>query len=452
MKRLALLTVFFYVCSFASPQRAQAVVPLALIAAAAVGTAMMSASVGTYYAQNGVLPEYVSATAGAVASAADKIFQPSYLAKGAYSLLTPESLTTAKDYYVGKAAATSAKIGDIVDFVKTSSEGMYTNFKSLISDNTLDGVPDYNAITIGTIFKTSSGNFKISFNYGTYESYLSTWLSARSSDFCIIKNYIYIDIPNKRLFVNYGVYAPQPNLNNLGSFALVSTAEPDNYNVPAGSIDYPGLKDSLDPTFPAAVADEIPNILKSMPPSQVTAASANPASVAEESAPPAITQADINAALKANTAAVAQAVAQAAADIAAANPTDAAAQIAAAQAAADAAKAAEEAAIEEPAQETFSPISDTAFTAPYNPGAFDIPARFTTFLNNVKSSGLFSFSNDFFNSLPGGGSPIFEIEAGRYGHHTIDLSTTMSTGLAVLKSILLACFGSLSIRAVIMKR
>ncbi len=100
----------------------------------------------------------------------------------------------------------------------------------------------------------------------------------------------------------------------------------------------------------------------------------------------------------------------------------------------------------------FSAIQNSGFAEPYTPGEFDIPARFSTFLNNVKSSGLFSFSNDFFNSLPGGGSPVYEIEAGEYGHHTIDLSETMGSGLAILKTILLACFGFLSIRAVIMKR
>lgn len=102
--------------------------------------------------------------------------------------------------------------------------------------------------------------------------------------------------------------------------------------------------------------------------------------------------------------------------------------------------------------ESFSSITTSGFTEPYNPGEYDISGRFSQFLNNVKSSGLFSFSNDFFNSLPGGGSPIYEIEAGQYGHHTIDLSDTLSTGLAVLKTILLVCFGFLSIRAVIMKR
>ena len=121
------------------------------------------------------------------------------------------------------------------------------------------------------------------------------------------------------------------------------------------------------------------------------------------------------------------------------------------QAAAELAKAqAEEA--QKDTEETFSEISDNPFSAIYDPGPFDIPTRFTTFLGNVKSSGLFSFSSAFFDSLPGGGSPVYTVQAGHYGTHTVDLSDTMSTGLAVLKTILLACFGFLSIRAVIMKR
>ncbi len=452
MKRVALLTVFFYVCTFASPQRSQAVVPVALIAAAAVGTAMMSTSIGTYYAQNGVLPQYVTSTANAVASAADKIFQPSYLAMGAYSLFTPESLTTAKDYYIGKGAAVGAKLGDIVNHVQSSADGLYTNFKNLISSCLGSDSINKTFLSEGDVFKipgsTDGKLYKVTslpavtaapVTHATWNSWVAakphwTWGTTEYA-FTGSALWIYASSEEKVYAQSLSLASGSPTINPV-----------------AGSVDYPSLKDQLNPVIPSGVAAEIPNILKAMPASKLTAASATPASVAEESAPPAITQADINAALKANTAAVAQAVAEAAAEIAAANPDDAAAQIAAAQAAADAAKAAEEAAKEEPAEETFSPISDTAFAEPYSPGEFDIPARFTTFLNNVKSSGLFSFSNDFFNSLPGGGSPVYEIEAGRYGHHSIDLSATLSTGLAILKTILLACFGFLSIRAVIMKR
>ena len=107
---------------------------------------------------------------------------------------------------------------------------------------------------------------------------------------------------------------------------------------------------------------------------------------------------------------------------------------------------------QEKAEDTFDPIHASPFDSPYSPGPFDIPARFSSFMNNIKSSALFSFSSSFFNSLPGGGSPIYTVEAGSYGTHTIDLSETMATGLAVLKTVLLLLFGFLSIRVVILKR
>lgn len=105
--------------------------------------------------------------------------------------------------------------------------------------------------------------------------------------------------------------------------------------------------------------------------------------------------------------------------------------------------------------ESFNSIpGSTGTSEAYAPSSnpYDIPTRFNTFLTTVKSSSLFSFSTSFFESLPSGGSSVYAIDAGRYGNHTVDLSDTMSTGLSILKSILLACFGFLSIRAVIMKR
>ena len=93
-----------------------------------------------------------------------------------------------------------------------------------------------------------------------------------------------------------------------------------------------------------------------------------------------------------------------------------------------------------------------SFQSPYNPGDFAISDRFSSFLNNVQGSGLFSFSSGFFNSLPGGGSPVYTVQAGQYGIHTVDLSETLGTGLAVLKTVLLLLFGFLSIRVVILKR
>ena len=103
-------------------------------------------------------------------------------------------------------------------------------------------------------------------------------------------------------------------------------------------------------------------------------------------------------------------------------------------------------------KETFSPISDDPFKTAYDPGPFDIPDRFDLFLANVATTGLFSLPSQYFNSLPAGGSPIYTVEAGQYGTHTVDLSETMGNGLLVLKTVLLLCFSFLSIRVVVLKR
>ncbi|MBM9615280.1 hypothetical protein JWJ90_13430 [Desulfobulbus rhabdoformis] len=106
-------------------------------------------------------------------------------------------------------------------------------------------------------------------------------------------------------------------------------------------------------------------------------------------------------------------------------------------------------------EESFGAIITDSFGEGYAPSTelYDIPTRFNTFLSNVQSSGLFSFSSNYFSSLPSGGSSVFVIDGGNtFGTHSLDLSDTMATGLAVLRSILFACFGFLSIRAIIMKR
>jgi len=106
-------------------------------------------------------------------------------------------------------------------------------------------------------------------------------------------------------------------------------------------------------------------------------------------------------------------------------------------------------------EESFGAITTDSFGEGYAPSTelYDIPTRFNTFLSNVQSSGLFSFSSNYFSSLPSGGSSVFVIDGGNtFGTHSLDLSDTMATGLAVLRSILFACFGFLSIRAIIMKR
>ena len=93
------------------------------------------------------------------------------------------------------------------------------------------------------------------------------------------------------------------------------------------------------------------------------------------------------------------------------------------------------------------------FSNPYSPGEeFNIADRFNMFIGKVKQSSLFSFSSNFFNSIPGGGNPNYTIDAGSYGTYTIDLSENIGSGLAILKTILMIVFSFISIRVIILKQ
>ncbi|WP_319586005.1 hypothetical protein [uncultured Desulfobulbus sp.] len=458
MKRFILL---FIICSLVMlPARSHAGTALAIVGAAAVGASMLAASTGQYYVKTGQMPEYVSATAGAVASAADKLFQPSYLAVGPMALVTAASFPSISSSYLGKNASLGISVGDLIDYVR-GNPGAAPALQDAVEANTgpsiypstqfhVDAVIELSnqsfrlATTfVGTGFKESlsgmaafTGHPVINGSDGYYYAYTSTQLYRIGPWWA--DNRFYVDVCN----------------------LVTTTAEP-TILPEAGAVDYANLKNNVLAAPTPAIASGVQAAIRAASINDVTTAEEAPPVAVSATTTPKITQAEINDLLAQNTAAVANAAAVAAQAVAAANPTDAAAQIAAQQAAVTAAQAAAAAAdaaqnpaeeTEVPQAETFPAVTSAAFEDAYDPGNFDIPERFTSFLNTVKSSGLFSFSSSFFNSLPGGGSPVYEIEAGQYGHHTIDLSQTLSTGLAVLKTILLACFGFLSIRAVIMKR
>jgi len=161
-------------------------------------------------------------------------------------------------------------------------------------------------------------------------------------------------------------------------------------------------------------------------------------------APYPISKQDINNYKNNNVSAALNQAATTITNISNANPADTAAATASATATANATV--------NDNKETFDRVPANAFATPYAKDPVSFTDRLNTFFTNVKSSPLFSFSQGFFNSIPGGGSPIFHVPAGIYGDHYYDMSQTMTGGLAVMKAALLCVFGFLSIRAVIMKR
>lgn len=388
----------------------------------------------------------------------DKIKKPVFLGEGPQSIVTPESFPDTSDVFLGKVSNLSTKVSDFVDHVKNAASSLYTDLKDLIQANSTVP-PSQNGPEIGNILTVPGKEQKFKWtNIGTYTQYSSENTVPGS-----IKSGIFFRYPqpstgsyNEPMWIAYdGTDIYMAKTNQWYGYPYIQlwkllgnwVADPADWEAPPSVINYDSLKPALE-SASSEVSEEISDALKDMPASKV------------DTDGQVLTAAEIKSLLAQNTAAVAKAAADAAAAVAAANPGDAAAQIAAGQAALEAAKTAAEAAAQEgeevgDEEETFTGINPEGFTEGYQATEynFDIPGRFDSFLNNVKSSGLFSFSSGFFNSIPGGGSPVFTINGGQtFGSHSIDFSETMTTGLAVLKSILMACFGFLSIRAIIMKR
>jgi hypothetical protein len=403
-----------------------------------------------YYERTGKDPVY--AAFNAVATAADALFVPAYQAFKA-NFVSPESYPASAAQYVGVEGSVGAKLGDIVDFVKGSSSSAYDGLRNLFNSVSNDGFPSPE----GQVVQMDHFllRFPTTWNYQNYYSY-NPQASLTDTYGNLVGTYYAIDssatLPIGATVKIWKIVYPH-YVNGVANYRLfwgngVVVGDPATVNQ-SSTVDYPLLKTQLQANLNAALADEIRNAVKAMPNEQKITSSDPAPETAPSSSPQPITNTQIQNFFAQNTTNVYNKTLETITNNSTSTTTEITNEVAGA--ASEAAKAQEEEATKE-TEETFNPITASAFEEPYNPGEFDIPARFTQFLNNVKSSGLFSFSNDFFNSLPGGGSSVYEIEAGRYGHHTIDLSDTLSTGLAVLKTIFLVCFGFLSIRAVIMKR
>ena len=444
MKRLSLLVLFFFCCSFVQPYQARSAFPLALLVPATVGATVLAVS-GTYYALQS--PSSHSFDGHTITSAMWK-YRPVTMA-GTQLLL-------------GNA------VTGVLDLARAVREGALSAYSSLqgIYDDFWGGVSAPSTWEPGDVVQFPGSPLKVKLGepfssnaYQTLEGFNSIYVKIVPGSNPELHAYgsgtfAYLDLSNSH-----------PTIP--GAFLRMIVP----YTTTTDPVDYPGetapteWDDSMAPQLAAhinqglqagdagsvAVGTDLVNLQKDRPGlwaySDTSVLPESPNDISDYPPAQPVTQADLENWAQTKGATAQQDYIDILEDLVAANPTNAdlAAQLAQAQAQ----QAQQEA---DDVKDSYNPITDNPFSEPYNPGSFDIPARFTTFLNNVKSTGLFSFSSSFFNSLPGGGSPIYTVEAGTYGTHTIDLSETMSTGLAVLKTVLLLLFGFLSIRVVILKR
>jgi hypothetical protein len=96
----------------------------------------------------------------------------------------------------------------------------------------------------------------------------------------------------------------------------------------------------------------------------------------------------------------------------------------------------------------------TSVTAPtlsaYGTGDFDFAARFTAFINTMKTTGIFSIPTTMLN-MPSGGSSVFNLSFGRFGSYTYDLSSQLGSGLAIFRFLCLAMCTIAAIKIVTLK-
>ena len=402
-----------------------------------------------YYQRTGKDPVY--ALFQAAASAADAIFVPGYQAFKA-NFVSPESYPASAAQYIGKEGSVGSTIGDLSQLA-ISHPTSYPLLKDKVSANSSGGV-----LPASTASSMPSGSIATMTN---------------GSNVKLVGPTYYTGIDGSVLPSQYASAIYKFPIAGGGCFSIASSATGEwhcwngsswngtwltaiwVYNgtattlaptliAPALSINYDTLKNAIknsltEPSFSSELKNAIAN---SPTDKKITSSDPNPSTVPAQQPSP-ITNNDVSNFFTANTTNIYNEYL---------NTVNNGGDVNTAQAAAELAKAQEEEA-EKETEEKFNPLDANPFQNPYNPGPFDIPTRFTTFLQNVKSSGLFSFSTAFFNSLPGGGSPLLTIDGGQtFGSHTFDFSQSLGSGLAILKSVLLALFGFLSVRAVIMKR
>ena len=425
---------------------------------AAINTSATSASVsGTGLYQ---FPNAQPITATNISDTLSYFWKPSILAYGPMMLVTAASIPASASTYLYKESNTGISTDDIKDWYQslgTAGVSIVPNIATAVDTSetqTFDPAawPPGSFITQRTCGSVQRITSIDSINYTSNLANETRWL-------CGMEGQCYQ--ASSKVFC---VTGRQPNgLYNLRAYNVsADTGQPPLPPPYTQSIDPQQLEQMLRDVlanYPAEIAtaidaaeDDRRKVVGQSPPASVPVAADTPA----------ITPQEIRDALAQNTDAVltaGQSIIDAI-DSTTSNPVDAAKTIATVQNAVDQAQAQQQAVddalpAETPAEvpdETFTDVPLSGFANPYNPGPFDIPDRFDTFLANVAGTGLFSLPSQYFNSLPGGGSPTYTIEAGTYGTHTVDLSETMGTGLTVLKTVLLLCFAFLSIRVVVLKR
>ncbi len=106
---------------------------------------------------------------------------------------------------------------------------------------------------------------------------------------------------------------------------------------------------------------------------------------------------------------------------------------------------------------TMQDAFDGQFTAPEDPQPYDVGQEFdfvsrtNDFIDQMKSTGLFSLPGQITQNIPTGGDSVMTIEAGQYGTHDFNFAD-WGNALVVLRTVCLIVFSWIGIRIVTLKR
>lgn len=249
-----------------------------------------------YYERTGRDPVY--AAANAVASAADAIFVPAYQAFKA-NFVSPESYPASAAQYVGVEGSVGATIGDLIDYVKDSSSGLYDNLKQLIADHTTsttyDSFPENTAWSVGSIITTPSGNMRITGTWGWVGYYQNTtrFSSNYQSWFATENKYevglSYISYYSGKLYRWTPGYVTASGYGMLESIQTAATTDPATIPLNDTAIlDFTGFKQEFEQAnIDAATQEQLEQAIADMPADQkITSSNPEPSSVPSTSPSP----------------------------------------------------------------------------------------------------------------------------------------------------------------------
>lgn len=421
MKKLvAAFTLFCFSFCFI-PNQARAAVPLALLAPAALGAAVLVAGGGTYYAP--AVYQAGQVAADTLGSIGRKLY---------YTNNTINALAGGLVY--GKLADAAIAVENVIGHIQQFAANLPYLAQSLAAS--WDDPPYVSGTVVTAQYGTRAGQKLILTNNGSVYSANScyspsglygydtggSWFWGTNASFAYLYKYKYESGSNSCYAIDLFTSATTANPLTPGAF---NPATFQTQLTSAIAVHGPD------------VANEVDSIIAN-----------NPGLVTLS---PGLTSAELSAQLTQLKADVAQKTADDIGVIADAYPTDLALQIEKLKAQDVAQEKAIDAAKEEviPPSVPYTPLP---LSSPYTLPEVDFGARLSQFFTALQATPLFALPATIFGGLPtDAGTSVLSFDGGQYGQHSFDFAD-LAPLLLILRAILFTCFAYISVRIVVLKR